>query len=466
MNRVCYPYDVARENSDFNLVLGSTLTDRRELKLDQWVSRSPGNYLDLSKFLGCILRCSVNHRRSVPSGSSALATMESMCGKFPLANRPKLTRRKRKNLSLTPGASITMPDRPRRGGSSPTTEPANIAPWLTKDNPSSPTTDEALPITPHSDMSSTFSASPPLSARPLQSPVFGRRNAISAGPRGAQIGFLPEGRSYSPAGGPLVPTSTWPQMTGGPSHFPAMSFDGLAHTQSDGALSTHSRVLDQRIGAEYNQPNLGLPQNILPYDISQSSSYSTTFMRPVVPGQSCQLFDQPSGDRTEPSLPTQTFIWQDFTSNHPPINGAENHRITNSNFDPELPNAMLPPNIVTTGYGGSYVNVNSPNPEFSSSRLSTESMATFMAGPDTESPSQGISMGPYQVPTPSSHENVANKGSPKPRWACRHDNSEVARSSSKPRGKINDRARRLSLSNQPRCTKVKGAKQNNASTSI
>ncbi|KAF8711741.1 hypothetical protein RHS03_01484, partial [Rhizoctonia solani] len=374
--------------------------------------------------------------------------MESMCGKFPLANRPKLTRRKRKNLSLTPGASITMPDRPRRGGSSPTTEPTNTSEetitgtssttqasstflsvpgphrrakgtkqsrkrggnpysWMSSDdNPSSPTTDEALPITPHSDMSSTFSASPPLSARPLQSPVFGRRNAISAGPRGAQIGFLPEGPSYSPAGGPLVPTSTWPQMTGGPSHFPAMSFDGLAHTQSDGALSTHSRVLDQRIGAEYNQPNLGLPQNILPYDISQSSSYSTTFMRPVVPGQSCQLFDQPSGDRTEPSLPTQTFIWQDFTSNHPPINGAENYRTTNSNFDPELPNAMLPPNIVTTGYGGSYVNVNSPNPEFSSSRLSTESMATFMAGPDTESPSQGISMGPYQVPTPSSHGNV------------------------------------------------------------
>ncbi|KAF8756241.1 hypothetical protein RHS01_04807 [Rhizoctonia solani] len=345
--------------------------------------------------------------------------MESMCGKFPLANRPKLTRRKRKNLSLTPGASITMPDRPRRGGSSPTTEPTNTSEetitgtssttqasstflsvpgphrrakgtkqsrkrggnpyiWMSSDdNHSSPTTDEALPITPHSDVSSTFSASPPLSARPLQSPVFGRRNAISAGPRGAQIG-----------------------------HFPAMSFDGLAHTQSDGALSTHSRILDQRTGAEYNQPNLGLPQNILPYDISQSSSYSTTFMRPVVPGQSCQLFDQPSGDRTEPSLPTQTLIWQDFTSNHPPINGAENYRITNSNFDPELPNAMLPPNIVTTGYGGSYVNVNSPNPEFSSSRLSTESMATFMAGPDTESPSQGISMGPYQVPTPSSHENV------------------------------------------------------------
>ncbi|KAF8745187.1 hypothetical protein RHS02_01407, partial [Rhizoctonia solani] len=374
--------------------------------------------------------------------------MESMCGKFPLANRPKLTRRKRKNLSLTPGASITMPDRPRRGGSSPTTEPTNTSEetitgtssttqasstflsvpgphrrakgtkqsrkrggnpysWMSSDdNHSSPTTDEALPITPHSDVSSTFSASPPLSARPLQSPVFGRRNAISAGPRGAQIGFLPEGRSYSPAGGPLVPTSTWPQMMGGPSHFPAMSFDGLAHTQSDGALSTHSRILDQRTGAEYNQPNLGLPQNILPYDISQSSSYSTTFMRPVVPGQSCQLFDQPSGDRTEPSLPTQTFIWQDFTSNHPPINGAENSRITNSNFDPEPPNAMLPPNIVTTGYGGSYVNVNSSNPEFSSSRLSTESMATFMAGPDTESPSQGTSMGPYQVPTPSSHGNV------------------------------------------------------------
>ncbi|CAE6525810.1 unnamed protein product [Rhizoctonia solani] len=330
--------------------------------------------------------------------------MESMFGKFPLANRPKMTRRKRKNLSLAPGASsAASTTRTRKGGNSPTTEPTSgsvdTAPgpssstaqsptaslsgsgpqrrskgihqgrkrggnhynWLpTNDHPSSPTTDETLPITPRSDMSSTFSVSP--SPRPSfqqpQSPVYERRNAVSAGPLGTQFGFLPGtgADTFAPTSAPLIPAHTWPgSAVEGSQRFPESASGGLIHTRSDGALGPRSQMtLNQRTGAEYGQPTFEAPQAAVSYDPDQRPYYDMTNYQPS------HSFDRSSGIRTDsPLLAGQTFPWRDYqlpyssgtTAGHRP-------NALNDNFNFSSPSVITGfPDMTPTAYE-SYLSAN------------------------------------------------------------------------------------------------------------
>ncbi|CEL53849.1 hypothetical protein RSOLAG1IB_06630 [Rhizoctonia solani AG-1 IB] len=300
--------------------------------------------------------------------------MESMCGKFPLANRPKMTRRKRKNLNLAPGASSTTSNISQRGGSSPTTEPVdalegavtgmssctqspvaslsvpgphrrakgtkqarkrggNPYSWMSSnDNPSSPTTDEALPITPRSVISSTFSASPPPQASQLpQSPIFGRRNAISAGPRETQFELLPDTRtaSFAPISAPLIPTHTWPHtMVEEAWRSSGQTLGRFICTRSDGTVGAHDQAFNHRPNAELGQPSLGAPTSQLALPYGPNPSYTVDGSVSNAPGH---YFNQSSGARTTPSsLAGYTF-----------------------NCDsPGLSSAVISPSIVT--YSGSY----------------------------------------------------------------------------------------------------------------
>ncbi|CAE6412687.1 unnamed protein product [Rhizoctonia solani] len=367
--------------------------------------------------------------------------MESMCGKFPLANRPKMTRRKRKNLNLAPGASSTTPDRPQRGGSSPTMEPVNTLAgavagtssstqnpvtslsvpgphrrakgtkkarkrggnpysWMPlNDNPSSPTTDEAPPITPQSDMSSTFSVSPsPRSSQPPRSPVLERRNAVSAGPRSTQFGLLSDAGSGRPTShsAPLIPTHTWPQtMPEEARQFRGPTLGGLAHTQSDGTLGVHSQAFDQRMSTDHNQPSFGAS----PCDLHRLS-YSTNYTMLDTPNQPNQSFDQSSSVRAD-SLPPagQTLYWQGFPLMYPSIATAEHSSIIDNSFNPGSSSTLTGPlNIAAIACNGLYSGVDE-NHVFDSFGL----VPLVSADRNAENHSQGVPANTRQTPVRSPH---------------------------------------------------------------
>ncbi|KAL5639204.1 hypothetical protein ACGC1H_006644 [Rhizoctonia solani] len=337
--------------------------------------------------------------------------MESMFGKFPLANRPKMTRRKRKNLNLTPGASTSGP---QRGGNSPTTEPMNdsvdttprisylalqsstattggVGParrtrgvrqtrrlkrggdpynnWvISNDTLSSPTTEEALPVTPRSDMSSTFSISPsprPAFGRP-DSPIYERRNAVSAGPHSASYGFLSstEFDGFAPASTPLIPTHTWLMSTGEVSQrFPEPILPGLVQTRSEGALNPHNQAFLNQPSSSigYNPSALGVPQAqiAVPYDPnppSNLSSYATSNYQDI------RSFNQ-SSSRIGSFLAEQTLPWQDFSPAYPSGTMTEHHSLNpNNTFSSGPPTAASGLSGMSyTTYDGPYSGVNGTN---------------------------------------------------------------------------------------------------------
>ncbi|CAE7212124.1 unnamed protein product [Rhizoctonia solani] len=327
--------------------------------------------------------------------------MESMFGKFPLANRPKMTRRKRKNLNLAPGAPTNGT---RRGGNSPTTEPTNNPvdtmpsrslashaepsqgsgphrrakgihqsrklkrggnhySWIPANDPlSSPTTEEMLPVTPRSDMSSTFSVSPsprPSFGRP-ESPIYERRNAVSAGPHNTHFGFLSGTgfNGFAPASARLIPTHTWPMSTVEETQrFPEPALGGLVQTQSEGALDPHNQALlsQPTPSPGYNLPGFGTPQIVAAYDPNQHlnpTNYATSNYQPIHSFQS-------SSSRTDlPFLAEQTFTWQDAPiyasgtmSEYPSVNPNDNFSFGLTSTTAGLPD------IPYTTHNGSYFSV-------------------------------------------------------------------------------------------------------------
>ncbi|CUA69674.1 hypothetical protein RSOLAG22IIIB_04053 [Rhizoctonia solani] len=316
-----------------------------------------------------------------------------------------MTRRKRKNLNLAPGA---LTSGTHRGGNSPTTEPINdstdatprigglsLAPqsstsptgtsgphrrakgvqqtrrlkrggnpytWMPPNDPlSSPTTEEALPITPRSDMSSTFSVSPsprPSFGRP-QSPIYERRGAVSAGPHNTTYGFLP-GAGFdgvASASAPLIPAHTWPTSTVEDYHrFPEPAIGELVQTRSEGALEPQNQVyLNQPAPSTgYNLSELGIPQITVPYDpnrVSEPTNYSTPNYQHV--------HYQPSTSRIDSSfLAEQAFPWQGFSQAYP-SGTMTNHSVNPNDFSLELPGAAT--NITDTYYtahNGPYYDLN------------------------------------------------------------------------------------------------------------
>ncbi|CAE6465666.1 unnamed protein product [Rhizoctonia solani] len=371
--------------------------------------------------------------------------MESMFGKFPLANRPKMTRRKRKNLNLAPGApSAASTSGTRRGGNSPTTEPANnsadMAPsrssyterrptvphsssgpdrrakgtqqsrrlrrggnpysWMpSNDNPSSPTTEETLPITPRSDMSSTFSFSPspgPSSQRP-QSPIHRRRNAVSAGPQRTDFGFL-TGSGFAPASAPLMPTQTWPTMstTEGAQRLPESTLGGLVQTRSDGALEHRSQALSHIPNAEHTQVTFGAPQIAISFN-SHPTNYATSNYQPS------HSFGQPSNSRIDSSLAEQTF-WPDFTSTHTSYATAQGHSVTPS-VNISL-GSLDHPNTAYVDYSAPYTSVNETG-QAHILGLPDSDVLSSMVNPSTESYLQDFSYAFRRIPGRPSQEAIS-----------------------------------------------------------
>ncbi|KAH7334415.1 hypothetical protein B0J17DRAFT_708760 [Rhizoctonia solani] len=324
--------------------------------------------------------------------------MESMFGKFPLANRPKMTRRKRKNIHLAPGASsAASASGTRRGGNSPTMEPANNSAdmppigssytgrnttvahptsgahrrvkgtqqsrrlkrganpynsWMPPDdNPSSPTTEETLPVTPQSDMSSTFSFSPspgPSSRRP-QSPVHRRRNAVSAGPQRTDFGF-PTGSGFAPASAPLISTPTWPMSgTVGAQRHPQPTPGGLVQTRSDGALEPRSQPVGHVSNAGYSQNANGAPQITVSFNSHLTNNATPSY-------QPSRSFNQLSSSHTDSSfLAEQAFPWPDFPPTYPPNTTAQHHSFAPGD------SFSLGSSSANTGYSDmAYVNYNEP----------------------------------------------------------------------------------------------------------
>ncbi|KAG8715133.1 hypothetical protein FRC11_005572 [Ceratobasidium sp. 423] len=376
--------------------------------------------------------------------------MESMLGKFPLANRPKMTRRKRKNLNLAPGASsAASTERTRKGGNSPTTEPTydlvDTAPgsssssaarspttslsgsgpdrrprgihqgrkrggnpynWLpANDHPSSPTTDETLPTTPRSDMSSTFSvsSSPRPSFQQPQSPVYGRRNAVSAGPLGTQFGFPPDTGpdTLRPASAPLISAHTWPMSTiEGAQRFSEPASGGLVHTRSGGALGPRSQMsLNQHTSAEYGQSTFEAPQTAISYDLDQQPYYATSNYRPS------HSFDHSSSFRAgSPPLAGQTFSWQNFQLPYSSGAIAEHCPIAPSdNFSSGSPGSITGfPNMTSTAYNELNFSANegSQEPFFNLSNTYAPPMADLGTG----NHSRGISSDTRRVSAQSPQE--------------------------------------------------------------
>ncbi|KAJ1301577.1 hypothetical protein OPQ81_008825 [Rhizoctonia solani] len=211
--------------------------------------------------------------------------------------------------------------------------------WLpSSDHPSSPTTDETLPTTPQSDMSSTFSvsSSPQPSFQQPRSPIYERRNAVSAGPHHTDFGFLSctVPASSVPTSSPLIPTPTWPMSTAEEvQRFPEPIAGELVHTRSDSALGTYGQTLNQHT-------NVGsipeIPQIAFPLGSNQQSGL-TNYAASVYQHSHC-VYRPPNTHIGSSLLAGQTPPWQNFQSIYPSGSMAAHFQVApNDNFSLESP---------------------------------------------------------------------------------------------------------------------------------